>query len=211
MRPFTHGILVSCVALSVSVGASLCLSFGPATQDPKPEKPAAPALSKGAVEALVDSMQGAWRLAKYDAPAMEKKQRQEVGFLLVSGSYFSFEMHLGWTTANGTPLEQTFVSGTHRFEIDENSRLNASSVIGASMDDDNRVQFEVPGRTRRYGLVCSGPRLTLTREDGTVLEFEKMADTRQKLDAFGRPLKLKDPNAKSDGGEKRDPEPRKKD
>jgi len=197
MRHVPHCLLLSAVALS--------LSFAPVIQDTKPEKPAPTTLTKGAIDSLVDTMQGAWRLAKYEAPAMEKKERHEVGFLLVSGNYFSFEMHLGWTTPNGTPLEQTFVSGTHRFEIDENSRLNASSVIGSSMDDDNRVQFEAPGRTRRYGIACNGTRLTLTREDNTVLEFEKIVDSRKKLDAYGRPLKLKDPNAKSEGGDKREP------
>lgn len=185
-----------------------------ATQDPRPgkpeksDKPAKASLTRAGIAMLTEDLQGAWRLVNYEAPTLESKDRQQVGFLLVAGSYFSFEMHLGWTTPNGTVLESTFVSGTHRFEVDENSRIVASSVIGAGLDDDGKVAFEVPGRVRRYEATCTGNQLTLLREDGTKLSFERIADSRVKRDAYGRPLKLKDPNAKPEDGDAKKEPPR---
>lgn len=175
---------------------------------PKPDAPARPVITRAAIAQLNEDIQGAWKLTSYEAPALEQRDRQEVGFLLVAGSYFSFEMHLGWTTTTGTVLERTFVSGTHRFEIDENSRIVANSVIGAGIDDDDKVAFEAPGRVRRYELTCTGNQMTLGREDGTKLTFERIADSRLKRDAYGRPLKTKDPNAPTDGDDKKKEPPR---
>lgn len=200
-------VAITC-ALSV-----LCLSFSmrPATQGEPETKPTLPAGSKAAIQALVDEMQGSWRLVKLDSPKLEKLSRQEVGFLLVSGNYFSFEMHMSWTAANNVNDKRTFQSGTHRFEIDESSRMTANSVIGSGIDDKGVVVFEQPGHARTYAVSCAGTTLKLERDDGTTFEFERLADSKQKRDIYGRPLKVKDPNAPKEPPPEKKSGPPKKD
>lgn len=194
-------VAITC-ALSV---VCLSLSMRPALQGEPNTKPTLPAGSKAAIQALVDEMQGTWRLMKLDSPTLDKQRRQETGFMLISGNYFSFEMHMSWTSLNNQGEKRSFISGTHRFEIDERSRLTANSVIGSAIDDDGRVLFEQPGHARQYDVTCAGTTLKLKRDDGTTLEFERLSDSKMTRDIYGRPLKVKDPNAPAE------PPPEKKD
>lgn len=192
----------------------LCLfiSTSPTQQGDPATKPTPHVKPKTLSGAVMEEMQGTWRLLSLESPALEKAKRQEVGFLLVAGNYFSFEVHWGWLGATGTIEDNMyFQSGTHRFELDERGRMTASSVIGSFVTPDGKLQFDQPGRARVYDVVMSGNKMTLKRDDGSRYEFEHMVDTRQARDIFGRPLKTKDPGEgkKDDGAGKKDGEPRK--
>jgi len=118
--------------------------------------------------------------------------------MVVSGSYFSFEMHMSWSEANDRISQRTSLSGTHRFQIDDKGRLTATSVIGSSVDRDGQVVWEQPGMLRKYDVTCSGETMKLVRDEGTSFEFQRMVDSKMMRDIYGRPLKLKDPNAPRD-------------
>ena len=126
----------ACIALA----ALACLSSNqtPPGKSDKPGETLPPTRSKPErvfIKAIEDQMQGAWRLTAFESPFLEKEYRQDVGFMVVSGNYFSLEMHLGWTVANGAKLDhRDFISGTHRFEVDERGRMTTSTVIGPAFD-----------------------------------------------------------------------------
>lgn len=184
----------------------LCLSLRAVRQEGPERKP--PSLSpaaKAATQGIVDEMQGAWRLTSMDSPTLDKQSRTDVGYLLVAGSYFSFELHFGWTSADGTSTKRSFQSGTHHFEVDDRSRMTANSVIGSIIDDDGRVLFEQPGRKREYAVDCMGSHMKLKRDDGMTLEFERMIDTRAKRDFYGRLIKPKPPEEAGKGSKEAPP------
>jgi hypothetical protein len=199
----------ACIALA----ALLCFSSSqtpPGGQTPpvKPEKPVETLpltrskSEKVFIQAVEDRMQGSWRLTAFESPFLEKEYRQEVGFMVISGNYFSFEMHLGWTVPNGSKLDhRDFLSGTHRFELDERSRMTTSSVIGSSLDKRGNLIFEPPGTHREYDVDVVGSRLVLKSADGRKFTFERMVDSHARVDIFGRPIKEKPEDAdKTDAG-----------
>lgn len=143
---------------------------------------------------LMTDMQGAWKLKSFEAPALDRERRLQTGFLLVSGGYFSFEMHMSWPSPDNRIVTLTSTTGTHRFEMDEIGRMTARSVIGTNVDDVGVVHWEEPGRVRKFDITCAGDILKMKREDGAEFEFQRMLDTKQPRDIYGRPLKLKDPN-----------------
>ena len=184
-------------ALLLSSLSVLCLSASlrTAPQDVPATLPTPTRGTKAAIQALVDEMQGTWSLKDLDSPTLDKVRRQEAGYMVVSGIYFSFEMHMSWNTPDDRAAQRTSLSGTHRFEINDRSRMTASSIIGSSIDNDGRVVWEQPGMVRKYDVTCSGDTMKLLRDDGTALEFQRMVDSKAARDIYGRPLKLKDPNA----------------
>ena len=181
-------ILETTCAISI---LGLCAALQPVLQGRPERKPTPESPTRAPMDAVVDEMQGAWRLTKMDSPVLDVQNRQDVGFLLVAGNYFSFELHFGWVAPHGQSTQRAFTSGTHRFEIDERSRMVARSVIGSAIDDQGRILFEQPGRQREYAVDCSSGFMKLTRDDGTKFEFERMVDTKPKRDFYGRPIKPK--------------------
>lgn len=180
--------------------AALCLSAAlqqPPEEEP-PVKPTPTPGTKAAIQKLTDEMQGAWVLRNIDSPTIEKARRREIGYLLVADNYFSFELHISWNSADDRLGPRTSLSGTHKFDIDERMELTARQVIGSTIDDQGVVVWEQPGRVRKYTVSCSGDKLRLTREDAAVFEFERAPESTGPRDIYGRPLKLKDPNAPKD-------------
>lgn len=197
-------VVPACIALV----ALLCLSSSQTPQGKPPEKPGdvlpptRPKSEKVFIQAIEDRMQGSWRLTAYETPFLEKEYRQDVGFLVVSGNYFSLEIHIGWTVSNGSKLDhRDFISGTHRFELDERSHITTSTVIGSSFDKRGNLVFEQPGTHREYDVDVAGSRMVLKSTDGRKLTFERLVDSHARVDIFGRPIKEKPEDAgKADAG-----------
>jgi hypothetical protein len=182
------------VALLSSALLILGLSFPQGEGKPIPPTTPTPG-SKAVIQATLAEMQGAWRLKQFDSPQIEKVRRQEAGYLLVAGKCFSFELHLSWSTVNNDPNLRTSLSGTHSFELDQGLRMTARQLIGASSDNTGIMFWEEPGKVRIYDVLCRKDVLQLKREDGTLYEFERIIQDTQPRDIYGRPLKVKDPNA----------------
>ena len=115
--------------------------------------------------------------------------------MIVAGKCFSFEMHLAFSSANNEPHLRTTVTGTHTFELDESFHMTTRQLIGSANDNTGLIIWEEPGRVRKFEVTCRTDFLQLRREDGTVYEFERMQEDKVLRDIYGRPLKLKDPNA----------------
>lgn len=151
--------------------------------------------SKAAMEALLADMQGTWKLKSIDSPTIQGARRQQVGFMLVSQKTFSLEMHLAWSSPDNQPHVRMTISGTHTFELDEGLKMTARQLIGATNDNTGLIIWEEPGRIRKFDVTCVGDMLKLRRDDATVYEFERLQQETELRDIYGRPLKLKDPNA----------------
>lgn len=183
-------------ALLSTTLATLCLPLAlQAPQDDPATRPTPTRGGKRAITEVVTEMQGAWRLESFDTPGLDRERRQQIGFLLVAGKYFSFELHVSWLTNAERIAQRTSQTGTYKFEIDERMELTAFQVIGSTIDDQGVVVWESPNRMRKYTVSCSGDKLDLTREDGTRFTFSRLVDSQTPRDIFGRPLKVKDPNA----------------
>lgn len=173
--------------------ALLCLSLSFPQDNGEPVPPPFPG-SRAGMKLLQSEMQGAWKLKDFDAPRFERERRLQTGYMLISGSYFSFEMHMSWPSPDNRITTLTSFSGTHRFEMDEVGRMTARSVIGTDIDNMGVVHWAEPGRVRKFDITCGSDILKMKRDDDAVFEFERVIDNKQPRDIFGRPLKVKDPN-----------------
>jgi hypothetical protein len=195
-------LLETTCAISV---ACLLLSLRPVLQDEPGIKPPISPAAKAAIKKTTDEMQGTWRLVSMDAPKLVKANRYQTGYMLVAGSYFSLELHVNWNHPNGTLAGRLFQTCVCRFELDPQLKMTASGVLGSTMDDIGRVLFEQPGLRRQYDVEVLLNRLKLKRSDGTIFEFERMIDSRQQRDFYGRPIEPKDePEEGADGKTEKD-------
>jgi hypothetical protein len=202
------------------------VGLGPPQKPPPAERDDRPELSKAARLAnrkTEKALQGAWRLVEMrlvpnDSAGLNQGELDHVGFCLFSGHYFSVEFHLrllgGGQLDMGVPGDRreqgrSFVSGLHLFELDEDGAMETSTVIGARTDEDGTTAFEPPETKRHYTIEVEGDTLTMRREDGHTLMFERLRDDRSRFDFFGAPLP--DPAFYDDEPAKKDQEKEKKD
>lgn len=203
----------SALALSTFL---LLLGLSPA-QDPRPEHAPRPELTKPARVAnkkTERAMQGAWRLVdmqivSQDAFGLEDLKLDHVGFCLVSGHYICLEFHFRLLGQPRMDLGRSFVTGIHRFDFDEDGRLETSTVIGTRANEGGEPEFEPPESHRRYDVTLEGTTMTLRREDGHTLIFEKLMDDSSRFDFYGNPVIEKD-DFYNDTDDKKDGEKKKK-
>jgi hypothetical protein len=172
-------------------------------QEPDPGRPTLSDTQKKSADAFVTGMQGLWRLEEMRTPRQSGDRRMEAGYLLVSGLCFSFELHYGYVAPDGHHVvDKNFLSGTHRFEIDDAGSMNARSVIGAYFNTQGLLQFEEPNKLRRYQVKVAGETMSWSNDDGAHFLFKQLPEPRtMKRDVFGRPL----PDTRAGGkGERKD-------
>jgi len=197
MNPLTVSIALT--------GAFLCAS--PALLQGGKERPSREAPEAAAAPLLKD-IQGAWKLVEFESKALRRDRRQEVGYLLVSGEFLSFECHLGWMDDAGRRDASTFFSGTHSFVLRADSTMEMTSLIGTTVDPQGRTPlFEQPGRKREYKVRFDGSKLVLKRElDEQTFRFERQAQDPE-LDFYGRkkkPAPPAEPPPPRDGEKKKE-------
>ncbi|MCY2959271.1 MAG: hypothetical protein NTY35_03820 [Planctomycetota bacterium] len=167
--------------------------------DKPPRPPAAPEKP-----ASVEQILGAWRLTDFESPTIRREKRDEVGYLLVTDSFLSFECHMGWLDDAGRRQGSTFFSGTHEYELRADSVLVMTQLIGATVDPNGSTPvFEPTGRKRGYKVKFDGAKLVLTREsDGQTFKFERLGPSGGGLDFYGRRKAPAKPEAPPKDGEK---------
>jgi hypothetical protein len=185
-------------------------------QHPRVDSEQKPVLPKAAVLAnkkLIAQMQGAWRLVQMklvdqDSVGMGELAIENVGFCLVSGSYLSIEIHVRRVAKGDEDKGRSFVTGLHRFDLGEDGSMETTTVIATRANLNGVPEFEPPGTTRQYSIGLVGDSMTLTREDGHTLIFERLLDDRTRVDFFGRPVMEKDDASaeEDENGEKKDDE-----
>jgi len=193
-----------CLPHAAAALALLTVSFTPA-QDlrarPKATDPRT-------LDAKLAAMQGLWRLTALDTPKLPRDRRDQAGYLLVSGTCFSLEVHWGWLGPDGkNAAQKDFQSGTHRFEFDQAGNLEARSLIGAAFMQSGLMQWEEPGKVRRYKVDHLAQAMRWTNDDGAVFTFEQVPMAKSaRTDIFGRPIPEKAPEKAPDpGGDKPPP------
>ncbi|HEV8112037.1 MAG TPA: hypothetical protein VGR31_04625 [Planctomycetota bacterium] len=184
---------------SILLASAFLLSLPP-LQDPKVRVDPRPLQSKAvrlANKKTVAAMQGAWRLTdmrlvEQDAAGMSEEGFERVGFCLVSGNHLSIEFHVRVVGVGGEDKGRSFVTGLHRFEIDDEGQLETTTVLGSRMSDKGLPEFEAPGTTRHYAVELSGNSMILTRDDGHTLLFDRLIDDPSHFDFFGNPVTEKE-------------------
>ena len=166
--------------------ASITISLAPSITAQEPTEPKA-VTSEEAIERL----QGGWVLRDLEAPSFEKNRRQERAIMVVGGSFLSMEVHLAWDLRAGDEwVDGYFQSGTSRLSMEPNGELLAKAMIGASTDEEYSLQFESPGKERRYQVQFFGANeVTLTIQGGPMFRFVRMRNDSSTVGFFGRTVK----------------------
>jgi hypothetical protein len=193
------------------LAALLPLSLWAALQDEPRVESESTRRSRFSADAVREDMQGVWRLERLVASDREIPQDPEVGYMLVSGSYFSLEIHGDWYMENArivdlreptkteNVLTGTTQTGIHRFEIDSAGTMKTSSLIGTAYLADGAYEFEAPGTEREYRVHVAGDFMRLTAFEGRELTFRRVSHGAQERDIYGR-LRSPTPSA-TPGGE----------
>lgn len=167
--------------------AVAALAFAQDPEDDVPLDPLPGVAKKNA--ALLEEMQGAWRLIELDDPFLETANRAEDAVLLVADEFLSIELHVAYfdSPQRDALLDSFFQSGTYRFRLDEEGNLQAEILIGSVTTHEGFLDFEAPGRRRPFEAEILEDRLHLTRLDrGTHFVFERLPSGRMRRDLFGR-------------------------
>lgn len=197
MRPLFLRILLPPTALLLAPFPS---TSGVALQEGPDTTPTVSVTTRAANKKLIAQMQGAWRLVdmhlvEQKTPRVPESALEHVGYCLISDNFLSIELHIGILGGNSQTVARSFTSGMHRFELDASSQMQTSTVIGTSTDIDGRPVFEPPNTKRHYRVEIAGNSLTLRRDDGHTLMFERLLDDRSGHDVYGRPI----PEKKEEG------------
>jgi len=183
-----------------AVPTLLLLGLSPA-QEPRRESEPKPVPTKRAqieIKKLVRAMQGAWRLVNIELVAhdanfqLDNVSLDHSGFALVHGHYMSIEFHFRLFGQQQGDLGRSFVTGIHRFEVEEDGRLETSCVIGTRTNENGKPAFEPPDSKRVYTITMEGEQMTLLRDDGHTLVFERLLDDRSRIDFWGTQVEEKD-------------------
>lgn len=180
-------------------------------QDSEEPKLAEPKAARLASKKTLARMQGAWRLDEVRLIESEtadsgRSRLDHVGYCLVSGNYLSIEFHFRLTPGEdregslvmphtGFDRGRSLVTGLHKFELENGEYLEASTIIGTSIDRYSNPVFEAPGSKRHYYVEIEGDSMTLTRDDGHMLKFERLVDDEKRFDIYGRPARVPDDEA----------------
>lgn len=168
-------------------------------QDGKPEKPQVgeqgyPWNKMGSKrnEELMKQLLGGWELTRVTAKGLDTNLRDDTGILLITEDYASFEMHIGWNDPLGGLKDWQFQSGTHSVQLDAQSNLYLTSLIGAAFNFENDLEFTAAGVSRGYRVQVDSPKLVLTRVDSSDrFEFKRMPNPSldKEMDIYGREKK----------------------
>ena len=190
----------------------------PAAQDGQDPKPPLTKADRAAAKKLLRNMEGVWELVDMKTLAdgqllTSDLQIQKIGYAVVYGQYLSLEFHMRMVDSNEVDYGQSLVSGLHRFDLDALGAMETSTVIATRTRRDGSLEFEQPGTVRRYVVTFEGEKMTMKRDDGHQLEFERLdRDTHPRVDIFGRRSRDEDGKDEdvekdergSDGGQRRD-------
>lgn len=205
------------IALLVALPLLTGLSPTAGMQDGQDLKPPLTKADRAAAKKLQRLMEGVWKLVEMkiiaeDRRVLDDLEMQKTGYAVVHGSYLSLEFHMRLVDKMEVDYGQSLVSGLHRFELDGIGSMETTTVIATRTRRDGSLEFEPPGTTRHYDVAFEGERLTMTRDDGHRLEFDRMEDdSRRRFDIYGRPVRDDDEKVEDaekeeigpDGGQRR--------
>lgn len=180
---------------SLLLSTALLLGLTPPQHPPaeREQKPALPTAARLENKKLLAKMQGAWqlsdmKLAEQESATMGELAMDSHGFCLISGTYLSIELHIRRVDGGELDRGRSFVTGLHRFDLEEDGGMETTTVIATHANVDGIPEFEAAGTTRHYAIGIIGDSMTLVREDGHTLVFRRLLDDPTKVDFFGRPV-----------------------
>lgn len=152
-------------------------------------------------EAIFKQLIGCWNLKSATVRDLGGNSRDESGVMLITHDYASFEMHMGWNDEIGGLSDWQFQSGTHRVQLDAQSNLHLTAIIGSAFNEEGDLVFLPAGVTHGYRVQVDKSKLVLTRLDSAArFEFARMPSpsTDEKKDFYGREKKKLSGNVDDD-------------
>jgi hypothetical protein len=157
-------------------------------QDPV-ETPPAPAVKPGlgAVAAekrarIEQGLEGAWLLVRYDPADALFDARNVQGVAIFQEGYLSLNIMAQTFQSEffGDGFQLFIQGGAHRYRVDDFLRLQTAAIFSFhNFDDDEDLETEASGSPREYEIELdeTGRTLSLTKSDGAVLLWNKLAET----------------------------------
>jgi hypothetical protein len=190
----------------------------PGAQDGQDLKPPLTKADRAAAKKLQRHMEGVWELVEMRTISEQELltsdlQVQKIGYAVVHDDYLSLEFHMRLVDKDEVDYGQSLVSGLHRFELDGIGTMETSTVIATRTRRDGSLEFEAPGTVRHYVVAFEGEKMTMTRDDGHRLEFDRLdRESKPRFDIYGRTVRDGDEKAEevekeergSDGGRRKD-------
>lgn len=129
------------------------------------------------LDTVREGLQGYWRLTRFLHPANDTDRYDVRGFLSVDEIYLTFIVHAvplsgSFFTNNATLLQ----GGVHHWRVSSEGVLQTSAVISHT-NFGGPMQLEPNYTPREFQVDLVGDTLTLTRSDGGILAFERIAAT----------------------------------
>jgi len=187
MRP-SRSLIAAPLAGAASLALATALGAGPLAQPSEVHAPTGPAQEDDPPElpfpgrvdpldAVREGLQGYWRLTRFIHPANDTDRYDVRGFLSVDEIYLTFIVHAvplsgSFFTNNATLLQ----GGVHHWRINTEAVLQTSAVISHT-NFGGPMQLEPNYTPREFQIDLVGDALTLTRSDGGILSFERIAAT----------------------------------
>ncbi len=128
-------------------------------------------------DAIREGLRGYWRLTRFIHPSNDNDRYDVRGFLAVDEVYLTFIVHAvplsGSLFTDNSILLQ---GGAHHWRINTEGVLQTSAVISHT-NFAGTMQLEPNYTPREFQMELAGDALNLTRSDGAILSFERIAPT----------------------------------
>lgn len=124
--------------------------------------------------ARLREMQGAWQLVEHSSSSLPNPGRRDLAYLLVSGEFFSIEMHMAYFDETDQMKGRLLQTGTYRLNFGSKGNLMAQIMIGSIDEGDGYSEFRVPGYVSVYDVDVTGGVLSLISEDASRFRFERV-------------------------------------
>jgi hypothetical protein len=149
---------------------------------------------KGNASDVATGILGCWQLVDIDDADLPAFGRTQAGFLLITEDFLALEIHVAWEEEGEAVVDEDFQSGIHEYHLDATGRLVTTGLIGAFLHpEDYELTWEPPAEQRRFYVDLAGSVLSLRRDDGSRLSFNRRRPSgRGSKDIYGREIVEKD-------------------
>lgn len=156
--------------------AAIALLVGAAPRQDPPERDEKwPFGLEREIERLNEGLVGPWQLVSAQMQTRAVDPGRVKGYLLVMEGYLSLEVHLQAVQSLPDTLGLFFQSGTHRWRVNEQAKIETYSLIGThNFTFDEDPEFQPPGQRSTFEIQLAEERLTLRKPGESTLVFKRL-------------------------------------
>ena len=166
--------MLSC-RLPCLLAAAALLAWPALPQDPPERDQRWPFGLEKEIERLNEGIVGPWQLVSAEMPTRAIDPGRVKGYLLVMEGYLSLEVHLQAVKSLPDTLGLFFQTGTHRWRVNEQAKIETHSLIGMhNFTFDEEPEFQPPGERKTFEVQLDEDRLTLRKPGDSTLVFRRL-------------------------------------